>query len=218
MSKLISILHSSVGKKFLVGATGLFLCTFLVVHLGGNLLLFKSDGGEAYNAFATFMSHNPIIGLLEYVLFGGLIAHIITATILWIKNKAARKVSYKVTKPLETSSFSSRITFVSGSIVLFFLVVHLKNFWLPSRFFGEENMYLLTKEVFANGFYDGLYIAALFLLGFHLKHGFQSAFQTFGIRGKRYEGLINAIAVIFWLAIPAAFAAMPLYFLLHLNS
>jgi len=218
MSTLLSIYRSSVGKKFVVGATGLFLCTFLCVHVGGNMLLFMHDGGRAFNEFSAFMASNVLIRSLEIVLFGGFLLHIITSTVLWLKNKAARKVSYQVTKPLETSTFSSRITFLTGSIIFIFLVLHMKTFWVTSRFMGEEDMYALVTSAFSNGLYDALYLVALFLLSFHLRHGFESAFQTFGIRGQRYEGLIATVGIIFWLFIPIAFATMPIYFFLHLNS
>ena len=58
-----------------------------------------------------------------------------------------------------------------------------------------------------------LYVVALAFLAYHLRHGFQSAFQTFGLRNSRYEWLINLVAVVFWLLIPLGFAAMPLFFL-----
>jgi succinate dehydrogenase / fumarate reductase, cytochrome b subunit len=218
MSQLTSFYQSSVGKKFVVGITGLFLSSFLVVHLYINLFLFKHDGGETFNMYAEFMAKNPIVRTLEIVLFLGFILHMITSTLLWIRNKVARPQKYLVTHPLESSTFSSRVTFLTGSIIFFFLVMHMKTFWVASRFFPEENpsMYNLVAGAFKSPVYDGFYLIALFLLGFHLRHGFQSAFQTFGIRGKRYEGLIELIGAIFWLVIPLGFASMPIYFLMNL--
>ncbi|MFI5250826.1 MAG: succinate dehydrogenase cytochrome b subunit [Bacteroidota bacterium] len=218
MSKLASFYQSSVGKKFVVGFTGLFLCTFLVVHLYINLYLFKHDGGETFNVYAEFMATNPVVRTLEIVLFLGFILHILTSTILWYKNRSARPQKYLVTHPLESSTASSRITFLTGSIIFMFLVVHMDSFWISSRFFAAENpsMFNLVRQKFSSPLYDGFYLAALFLLGFHLRHGFQSAFQTFGIRGKRYEGMIELVGVVFWLLIPIGFAAMPIYFLMNL--
>jgi succinate dehydrogenase / fumarate reductase, cytochrome b subunit len=217
MSQLASFYQSSVGKKFVVGITGLFLCSFLVVHLFINLYLFKHDGGATFNVYAEFMASNPIIRTLEIVLFLGFIFHMVTSSILWYMNRVARPQKYLVTHPLESSTLSSRITFLTGSIIFIFLVIHMQSFWVPSRFFAEENpsMYALVANAFRSPLYDGLYLIALFLLGFHLRHGFQSAFQTFGIRGKRYESLIELIGVIFWLLIPLGFASMPIYFLLN---
>lgn len=217
MSTLASFYHSSVGKKFIVGCTGLFLCTFLIVHLYINLFLFKQDGGETFNVYAEFMATNPVVRTLEIVLFAGFFGHILTSSILWYKSKLARPEKYLVTHPLESSTFSSRITFLTGSIIFIFLVIHMRTFWVASRFYAAENpsMYALVSSAFKSPIYDAFYFIALFLLGFHLRHGFQSAFQTFGLRGKRYEGLIELIGVIFWLVVPVAFAAMPLFFLLR---
>src|SRR5437868_6253935 len=131
MSKLSNLYNSSVGKKFVVGATGLFLCTYLVVHLGGNLLLFKDDSGATFQAYADFMAGNFIIRTIEIVLFAAFILHIATSTILWVKNRKARSKKYLVNKPLENSSLSSRLTFITGSVIFFFLVVHMRSFWVP---------------------------------------------------------------------------------------
>ena len=74
-------------------------------------------------------------------------------------------------------------------------------------------MYGVVANAFSNPLYSFFYVAAMVLLAFHLRHGFQSAFQTFGLRNHKYERLINAIGVLFWFVIPALFAAMPVYFL-----
>jgi succinate dehydrogenase / fumarate reductase cytochrome b subunit len=77
-------------------------------------------------------------------------------------------------------------------------------------------MYHLVRDAFSSPLYSGFYIVAIVLLGYHLRHGFQSAFQTFGLRGKRYLPVIEAIGFVFWFMIPLGFAAMPLYFLFGL--
>src|SRR5206468_11149365 len=133
---------------------------------------------------------------------------------VWIKNRSARPQRYAMNRASENSSLASRIMNVSGSIVFIFLVVHLRTFFVPSRFPGEAkpSMYELVKTAFSSPVYVGFYLISLFLLGYHLRHGFQSAFQTLGLKaGLRL--LIDYVAVIFWLIIPLGFAAMPLYFL-----
>ena len=75
MSKKTNLLTSSVGRKFLMGATGLFLCSFLVIHLSGNLLLFKNDGGIAFDAYSEFMATNLLIRTIEIGLFAGFLAN-----------------------------------------------------------------------------------------------------------------------------------------------
>jgi succinate dehydrogenase / fumarate reductase cytochrome b subunit len=219
MSSVLSLYKSSVGKKFVVGLTGLFLCSFLLVHLAGNLLLFKQDGGAAFNSYAEFMSTNEIIRAMEIVLFAGFIIHIITSSIVWAKNRAARPKDYKVQRKNENSKLSSRVSFLTGSVIYIFLMVHLESFWYQWRYHPDLNpsIYNLVKTSFSSAAYCGFYIFAMILLGLHLKHGFQSAFQTFGIKGKRYESIINAVGVFFWLIVPIAFSFMPIHFLIFVQ-
>ncbi len=216
----ISLINFGVGKKLLVALTGLFLCSFLIVHLAGNLLLFKNDGGKAFNAYATFMSSNPVIRTLEIVLFAGFLIHIIWAVSIWITNRMARPQRYAMNRPSATSTLASRTSFLTGSIVFIFLVVHLRSFWVPARFpsGAEPSMYEIVITAFQNPIYDLFYLIALLLLGYHLNHGFQSAFQTFGLNPGRNKW-INGVAVFFWLIIPIGFAAMPIFFYLaHLKG
>lgn len=217
MNFLLKLYTSTVGKKFLMAMTGLLLCFFLVIHLGGNLLLFRQDGGVAYDFYSEFLPKILIIRIIEFVLFLILIGHIITGTILWFRNKTSRQQPYEVVRANETSTFTSRTMFLTGSIVFIFLVVHLNSFLVPAKFTPEANpsMYQLVKNAFMNPVYSIFYILAMVLLAFHLHHGFQSAFQTFGIKHKKYASLIEAVGAIFWLLIPIGFASIPIYFLLN---
>ena len=85
---------SSIGKKFIMAFTGLFLITFLIVHAGINSCIFLNDNGQTFNTFGHFMSHNWIVRFLEVGLFAGLILHIIQGLLLWKQNRAARPVGY----------------------------------------------------------------------------------------------------------------------------
>ncbi len=210
-----SLYSSSIGQKIISAVTGLFLCAFLVVHVSGNLLLFKNDGGEAFNAYAASNAASLLIRSIEIVLFAGFLIHIIWGIRVWIFNRCARPKGYVVNHPSENSSLFSRIMLLSGSIVLFFLVVHLKGFWVPMRFTGgrEVSDFLIVQQAFQNPFYSAFYIACLALLAYHLRQGFQSALQTFGIR-PFWRKTIEGLAVIFWLIIPIGFASMPTFFLL----
>ncbi|MFH0989644.1 MAG: succinate dehydrogenase cytochrome b subunit [bacterium] len=216
MDKLTSFYNSSVGKKIVMSLSGLFLCTFLIVHVSINLLLFKNDGGLVYNQFSGFMSSNPIIRTIEVLLFVGIIAHIISGTIVWLRNRASRPVGYEVYKLKDNTKFESRTPMLTASaaFVGFFLVTHLNTFWVPIRFGTEpHDTYDMVVQAFSSPTYGLFYIIALLFLAFHLKHGFQSGFQTLGLTDKKYKWLIDAFAVIFWLVIPILFAAMPAYFL-----
>ena len=214
MTKTAKLLTSSVGRKLVMALTGIFLCSFLIVHLYINLFLFKSDSGQTFDVYSEFMATYPLIRPLEIVLFGGFLIHAIVGVWLWLANRLARPARYEANAASENSPLSSRLAVFTGSIVFIFLVVHINTFFVQSRFFPTgKTMYELVANAFKNPLYDLFYVVAIGILGYHLKHGFQSACQTFGIRTARYKLLIDVIAIIFWLVIPLGFVAMPLYFL-----
>ncbi len=215
MNKLIAFYKSSIGKKILMSLTGFFLCTFLVEHLVGNLLLFKEDGGKAYEAYTELLLFNPIIFVIEVFLGLGFIFHIFLGVVVWWKNRTSRSHGYVEFRLKDNATLSSRITIWTGSVIFIFLVIHLNSFWMPSRITGlKVPLYDLVVQAFQSPLYDGFYVVALILLGYHLKHGFQSGFQTLGLLNKKYTTLIELVGMIFWLIIPLGFALMPLYFLL----
>jgi succinate dehydrogenase / fumarate reductase cytochrome b subunit len=214
MNRIASFYNSSVGRKLLVGLTGFFLCSFLVVHLLINLFLLKQDQGLTFDAYSEFMATYPLIRPLEILLFAGFLIHIILTAWLWFTNRKVRTARYAVNRASDSSALSSRVMIVSGAVVFVFLVVHINSFFIGSRFVDNpKTMFEIVNEAFANPWIDAFYLVALVFLGYHLKHGFQSAFQTFGIRPLRSQKLIDAIGAIFWLVIPLAFAVIPLYFL-----
>jgi succinate dehydrogenase / fumarate reductase cytochrome b subunit len=96
MSEFKQTFNSSLGKKLIMALTGLFLCTFLIVHLGGNLLLFKDDQGFAFNSYANFLTHFPPIEVIAYILYISIIVHAVYALVLTLKNRKARPVGYAV--------------------------------------------------------------------------------------------------------------------------
>jgi succinate dehydrogenase / fumarate reductase, cytochrome b subunit len=214
MNRIANFTTSSVGRKLLMGLTGFFLCSFLIVHLYLNLFLLKSDSGGTFDAYSEFMATYPLVRPLEIVLFAGFLTHMVIGIWLWWTNRNVRPRAYAVNRASENSELSSRIAFITGAFVLIFLVLHINAFFVRSRFLESgKSMYEIVTETFSNPWTDTFYLAALVFLGYHLKHGVQSAFQTFGLRTPRYRRLIDLVAVIFWLLIPAAFASLPVYFL-----
>lgn len=215
MSKIIAFYKSSIGKKILMSLTGLFLCTFLLEHFVGNLLLFREDGGKAYEAYTEFLVGNPVIRFIEIFLFLGFLLHIFLGIVVWWKNRTSRSHKYVEFRLKDNTPLSSRITIWTGSFIFIFLVIHLNTFFVPSRLTDVHvPLYDLVMQAFQSPVYDGFYLIALFLLGYHLKHGFQSGFQTLGLLNKKYSTLVELFGMIFWLIIPLGFACMPLYFLL----
>ena len=212
MKSVLEFYYSSIGKKVLMSLTGLFLITFLTEHLIGNLLLFANDKGAMYEAYGNFLVSNPVIRFIEIFLFLGMFGHAILGVILWIKNKVTRPVKYKYFRLKDNATFASRTTIWTGSIIAIFLYIHLKSFFIPSRFSPTKvSSYELVMKAFSNPWYDGFYLLALLVLGYHLRHGFQSAFQTLGLRNKTYAPFLDMLAFIFWFLITLGFAIIPEY-------
>ncbi|MGZ3863375.1 MAG: succinate dehydrogenase cytochrome b subunit [Bacteroidia bacterium] len=209
-----NFLTSSIGKKVVMSLTGLFLISFLVVHVSINSCIFANDGGATFNMAANFMAHNIIIRIMEIGLFAGLILHVIQAYSLTLKNNKARPIKYAVTNGGANSTWYSRSMAILGTLLLLFLVVHLGNFWVPTKkavFAHEEhNTFEGLKAVFSQWYFVAIYLFGVISLCYHLLHGFSSAFQTLGLNHRKYTPLIKKTGVIFSLVVCALFAAMPL--------
>lgn len=218
MSKKAGFLSSSIGKKIVMGLTGLFLISFLVVHCFINSLIFFNDGGLTFNTGAHFMASNWLIRFGELVLFAGIILHIVQALILTLENNKARPIGYAQVNGAANSSWYSRSMGLLGTLILIFLIIHLAHFWVKSRFTGlpgedaegHENLYAVMQETFTHLWVVVLYCLAMVSLAYHLLHGFQSAFQTLGLNHKKYTPIIKSIGMWFSIIIPIIFAAMPI--------
>ena len=214
-----SMFNYSIGKKFIMGITGIFLILFLIVHCSLNALVFMNDGGETFNAAAEFMGHNWLVRVLEIGLFLGFILHIVQSLILTLENKKARKIGYAVSHANANSKWYSRSMGLLGTLILIFLIIHLRHFWVVSRFTdeissGQETLFDEMKEVFSSPIPVIIYILSMVSLSYHLMHGFQSAFQTLGLYHKKYTPIIKKIGYIYSIIIPFLFALMPLAFYL----
>lgn len=215
MSEKSFFLSSSIGKKISMGLTGLFLISFLIVHVSVNSCIFINDGGITFNAAAHFMATNPLIRLIEIGLFAGLILHIIFALLLTLENKKARPIGYLKINGAANSNWYSRSMGILGSLLLIFLVVHLAHFWIDTKiavFTGkadQHNTFNEMKEVFSNWYIVALYLIGVGSLLFHILHGFQSAFQTLGLNHKKYTPIIKKIGIWFSIIVCLLFASMP---------
>ena len=138
MSEFKQTFNSSLGKKLIMALTGLFLCTFLIVHLGGNLLLFKHDDGFAFNVYANFLTHFPPIEVIAYLLYLSILVHAIYALVLTIKNRKARPIGYAV-QAKSDASWSSKNMGLLGSILFLFLVIHMSDFWYRYKYTSSIN-------------------------------------------------------------------------------
>jgi len=207
-------LKTSIGKKVVMGLTGLFLISFLVIHVSINSCIYFNDHGETFNVAADFMAHNPVIRTLEIGLFAGLILHCIQALLLTLANKKARPIGYAKVDGAANSKWYSRSMGVLGSLLLLFLVVHLDNFWLPTKVavfsHQEHNTFENMKEIFAIPYLVVIYLLGVAALCYHLLHGFQSAFQSLGLNHKKYTPAIKNIGIWFSIIVCALFASMPI--------
>ncbi len=219
---------SSVGKKFVMGLTGLFLISFLVVHVGINACIFadlplfnENDNGEMFNKAAHFMASTVLIRIMEIGLFVGIILHIVQGYMLELKNRATRKIGYEVNLGNRGSKWYSRAMGLLGTIILLFLVIHLAHFWVKARFThsllpvtynGVEmhDMFMEMQMVFSQLWVVIVYVLACISLAYHLAHGFQSAFRTIGVHNKKYNAMITSLGYGFAILVPLVFALMPI--------
>lgn len=218
---------SSIGQKLIMSLTGLFLITFLPVHLLGNLLLLTEDGGESFNLYAYFMTHNPLIKTVSYGLYFFILLHSVQGLLLWAKNRSARgPEGYKV-KVNRTAQGSKNSVYMGalGTIILVFILVHMYQFWLQMKlgntgmetYDGQtvKDLYTLVAATYENLGFVIFYVASMLFIGFHLWHGFESAFQTLGLNHRKYTPLIRFLGRAYSVIIPIGFAIIPV--MMHLR-
>lgn len=206
-------------RKNLMALTGLFLCVFLVVHLAGNLqlLLPRQEAMIKFNEYSRILSGNYLIKVISYVLFGSILAHTALALIITLKNKKAT-TPYAYDQRKSASKWYSRSMGLLGSLILVFLVVHLKDFWYPYSFGtvpkdpeGNKDLYSIVVASFGELWYVALNVVAFIALGYHLLHGFYSAFQSLGAYPNRLRNLLRYTGVGFSVLITAGFVFIPIY-------
>ena len=224
--KWSEFLTSSVGKKWVMAITGLSLILFLIVHVTVNALMWSvvfvpGDHGEIFNKAAHFLGATLVPRVLEIGLFLFIILHIIQGYLLEAQNRSKRGINYKVKMGSEGSRWYRKSMGLLGTLVFLFLIVHIADFWVPSRFGGLEevksdygktyhDLYGKMIDVFQNPWIVGLYILGSISLAWHLVHGFQSGFRTLGLSNKRYIGLLNKTGIAFSVVVCLLFALMPI--------
>jgi succinate dehydrogenase / fumarate reductase cytochrome b subunit len=225
MKWFTNLFSSTLGKKLLMAFTGLFLIIFLVVHLIGNLQLLHNDQGVAFNVYAKFMTSNPVIKTVSYVNYAAIVIHVVWAILLTVRNKKARPQGYEVTK--NSSIWVSRNMGILGTLILIFLVIHLKGFWAEMHW-GEmpyqtiegeqvKDLYKVVDLAYSIPAYVGVYVFSMAVLAFHLWHGFASAFQTLGLNHLKYNPIIRFIGRAFAIIVPGLFALIPILMYLDIT-
>lgn len=225
-----SFLSASIGRKFVMSISGLFLISFILLHLALNLLLIFDDSGDLFNQAAHFMATNPIIKVMEPVLGLGFIIHILWSLVITIQNRMARPIGYAKVSQGINSTWASRNMLILGLLIFVFLSLHIYNFWYQIKIVGDlghvtvnqagvdtqmEDAYTLVAELFKNSvFYCLFYVAGAILLGLHLTHGFWSAFQTIGLNNDVWRKRLFTVAKVLAVLIAVGFSVIPLYFMI----
>ena len=224
MNNISVLLRSSLGRKLMMSLTGLFLILFLVVHLAGNLQLLAGDGGESFNRYSHFMSNSLLIQTISKLNFTCILLHVVYSIWLTRTNAAARPVGYAGKAEKAQSAWNSRNMGILGTLVLIFLIVHLKGFWyhlkfespglitLPLPGGGSETVadaYAVVRAAYSEAWYVAVYLLGLLAVGVHLHHGFRSAFQTLGLGHAGYSQVIRGVGAAFAWIVPALFALIP---------
>jgi succinate dehydrogenase / fumarate reductase cytochrome b subunit len=211
---------SSLTKKYFMALTGLFLCLFLVGHLAGNLqLLILGEAGRLqFNAYAKFMTSFPPVKLLSYLTYFSIVFHAIDGLVLVYQNKKARPTGYAYNRPDRNSTWSSRNMGILGTILLVFIVIHMGNFWVQMHWgplgldsAGNRDLYTRVVLSFKEWWYTLLYVVCMVAVGFHLFHGFQSGFQSLGIRHPKYTPFIKRFGAAFAIVSAILFGIIPVY-------
>ncbi len=221
-------LFSSIGKKFIMGISGLFLILFLLLHLIINSLILIPDGGITFNKAAHFMVTNPFIGVMEPILAIGFIVHITYGIILTLQNKKARgRDRYASGNKTINVTWASKNMLILGFTILAFLVLHIANFWVKMRITGDpaldevivniagvdtvvNNSYRLVNETFGILWIVVVYIIAGVLLALHLSHGFWSSFQSVGFSNDLWRKRLTIIGNIYAWGVSLGFSLIAL--------
>ncbi len=220
MLPLSKILGSSVGKKYVMALTGLAMVFFLLEHLLGNFLLYSTDP-VPYNQYGHFLiSFGNILIVAEFVLIAILLAHVVSGISVALGKKAARPSGYRQSGDAGGASkktFASTTMIYSGLLTFIFLVIHIKTFKYGPEYAMTvdgvvmRDLHKLVWETFSNPVYVVWYVGTLLFLGFHLRHGFWSTFQSMGGNHPRYSPLIHSVGIFIAVVLAAGFIGIPIW-------
>lgn len=216
-----SLLGSSIGRKFAMALSGMFLMIFLIIHLAANLTSLFPDDGATYNAVSEFMGYNWMVQyIMQPVLVVGIVYHFVMAQILTARNNKARPVKYAYNNSKENSSWMSRNMLITGGVIFAFFILHFIDFWFP-----EMGMKYVDGIGAADhpSFYEELqhkftslpriiaYVVAFVMLMLHLLHGAQSSFQSVGFNNKKYTPAIKSASKWFAILVPVGFIIIAIF-------
>jgi len=208
MSWLLRILTSSIGKKQIMAVTGLSFCSFLIVHLIGNLTIY--GGHEMFNSYVEHLhAFDPLIKVSEIGLLTFALTHISIAAWLFLGNLQARPIRYAMKKRAGGRTLGSSTMPYTGLVLICFIVTHLLNFHFVDH--SSRTVHKIVTDALINPLYAIFYVVAVILAAVHIKHGFWSAFQTVGANHPKYMPFIETGSILFSLMIGAGFGLIPIF-------
>jgi len=213
---MTGFLGSTVGKKYLMGLSGLVWAGFVLAHMAGNLLIFVSN--DAYNSYGHALTSGNIIYFAEAVLIVALVTHVFTAISLTLANRKSKGSSYAMTSSgSKRVSLASRTMAQQGALVLVFIIMHIITFKYGTYYETTVNgvvmrdLARLIIETFQQPAYVVWYVVCLVLLGFHLSHGVGSTFQSLGLMEGTYRNFWKKLSCVYAVVVALGFLSQPIY-------
>ena len=216
-----NLFSTSIGKKFAMAISAIFLMIFLLQHFIINITSVFSE--DIFNMLSHFMGTNPIVQfILQPILIAGVLFHFIMGFYLEIQNRKAAKYEYQKQKGSANSTWMSRNMITSGSVILAFLVLHFIDFWVPEmnhkyiEFLPEDpdRYFKHLVHKFENPLRVAMYCLAFVLLALHLLHGFTSSMRSMGTN-KRYVASAKTAGIIYSIGIPLGFCIIAIFHYLN---
>lgn len=208
MGWFIGNFSSSIGKKQVMALTGFLFCSFVALHLFGNLSIY--GGKDFFGSYAEHLhSLGVLINLAELGLLISALFHVALAALLYFENLRARPIRYVMKKNAGGRTLSSLLMPYTGAYLIFFVLIHLLTFHFVEH--TPENVYDLVKDVFSSPCYVVFYVFSMVVVAIHVKHGFWSAFQTLGANHGKYMPFIRFTGLALSLLIGVGFSSIPLF-------
>ena len=211
MAGLRGFYASMVGKKVVMGVTGLIGIGFVVLHSLGNLLVFR--GPEAINSYSHFLkSTGELLWALRVVLIVALVLHVIAAVQLTRQSRNARPIAY-TKRETQVATIASRTMRWGGALLLVFIVLHILHFTTgtirPAGAFSQQDVYANVVTSFRVWWVALFYVVAMIALGLHLFHGAWSSVRSIGVSPPSPRPLERRVSLVIAVLVWAAFTAVP---------
>jgi len=208
MNWFTNTLGTSIGKKLMMAVTGLSFIGFLTLHLAGNLSIY--GGPDSFNAYAEHLhALGPLLIIAEWILLTLAMVHVLTGTVLFLQNLAARPQRYRANKRAGGRTIGSATMPYTGILILLFVIFHLANFHFVDK--SHTTIFQIVSQAFADPVYVAIYVLSMVVVAFHISHGFWSLFQTLGLNHPKYMPTVMAAGTIISLILGIGFGFLPIY-------